>query len=57
MRRILIDHARAREADKRGGRQEQVTLTSVEGWNPIARSEDILALDQVLSKLEKPSVV
>src|SRR5262249_22705191 len=53
MRRILIDYARARGAGKRGGHQEQVTLTTVEGWNPIARKEDILALDQVLSKLEK----
>jgi RNA polymerase sigma factor (TIGR02999 family) len=53
MRRILIDHARARIAGKRGGIQEQVTLTAVEGWNPIARNEDILALDIELSKLEK----
>lgn len=52
MRRILIDYARARIADKRGGPQEQVTLTAVEGWNPIAQIEDILALDMVLSKLE-----
>ena len=53
MRRILIDHARARIADKRGGLQEQVTLTAVEGWNPVAQNEDILALDIALSKLEK----
>ena len=53
MRRILIDYARARVAEKRGGQQEQVTLTAVEGWNPIAQNEDILALDQALSKLEK----
>ncbi len=53
MRRILIDYARARLADKRGGPQQQVRLTAVEGWNPIAHDEDILALDQALSKLEK----
>jgi RNA polymerase sigma-70 factor (ECF subfamily) len=53
MRRILIDYARARIADKRGGLQEQVTLTAVEGWNPIAQNEDILALDIALSKLER----
>ena len=53
MRRILIDHARARVADKRGGAQERVTLTAVEGWNPIGQNEDILTLDQALSKLEK----
>jgi RNA polymerase sigma-70 factor, ECF subfamily len=53
MRRILIDHARARIADKRGGDMERVTLTAVEGWNPIAHFEDVLMLDQALSKLER----
>jgi len=52
MRRILIDHARARVADKRGGVQQRVTMTAVEGFNPVAYSEDVLALDQVLTKLE-----
>jgi RNA polymerase sigma factor (TIGR02999 family) len=53
MRRVLIDHARARIADKRGGVQQQLTLTAVEGWNPIAQNEDVLVLDQALSRLEK----
>ena len=53
MRRILIDYARARTAEKRGGRQERVSLTAVEGWNPVERSEDILVLDEALTKLEK----
>lgn len=53
MRRILIDHARARIAGKRGGEQERVSLTAVEGWNPVGQSEDVIALDQALSKLEK----
>jgi RNA polymerase sigma factor (TIGR02999 family) len=53
MRRILIDHARARLAEKRGGELQQVTLTAVEGWNPVAQNEDLLALDQALSRLEK----
>jgi RNA polymerase sigma factor (TIGR02999 family) len=53
MRRILIDHARARIADKRGGIQQQLTLTAVEGWNPILQNEDMLVLDQALSKLER----
>jgi RNA polymerase sigma factor (TIGR02999 family) len=51
MRRILIDHARARIRDKRGGEQRQVSLTAVEGWNPVSRDEDLLDLDQALSKL------
>jgi RNA polymerase sigma factor (TIGR02999 family) len=53
MRRILIDHARARIADKRGGEQQRLSLSAVEGWNPVARNEDLLMLDRALSKLEK----
>ena len=53
MRRILIDHARARITEKRGGDQQRVNLSAVEGWNPVQRSEDIIALDDLLSKLEK----
>jgi RNA polymerase sigma factor (TIGR02999 family) len=53
MRRILIDYARARVAEKRGGTQDRVSLTAVEGWNPVERNEDILALDEALAKLEK----
>jgi RNA polymerase sigma factor (TIGR02999 family) len=53
MRRILIDHARARVADKRGGVQQRVSLSAVDGWNPVAHSEDLIALDKVLAKLER----
>jgi RNA polymerase sigma-70 factor (ECF subfamily) len=53
MRRILIDHARARVADKRGGVQQRVSLSAVDGWRPIEHSEDLLALDHALGKLEK----
>jgi RNA polymerase sigma factor (TIGR02999 family) len=53
MRRILIDHARARVAEKRGGELQQVSLTAVEGWNPVAQNEDLLLLDQALLRLEK----
>jgi RNA polymerase sigma factor (TIGR02999 family) len=53
MRRILIDHARARVRSKRGGVQQQVSLTAVEGWNPVGSDEDLLDLDQALSKLAK----
>ncbi|HEY3455603.1 MAG TPA: sigma-70 family RNA polymerase sigma factor [Bryobacteraceae bacterium] len=51
MRRILIDHARAGIAGKRGGEQQRVTLSGVDGWMPVSDSEDILALDVMLSKL------
>jgi RNA polymerase sigma factor (TIGR02999 family) len=53
MRRILIDYARARNAGKRGGAQKRLSLSDVEGWNPLGRSDDLIALDQALSKLEK----
>lgn len=53
MRRILIDHARARVAAKRGGEQWRVSLSAVEGFNPVRQSEDLIVLDDVLSKLEK----
>jgi RNA polymerase sigma factor (TIGR02999 family) len=51
MRHVLIDHARARERDKRGGGAAQVSLDGVvvaaEG-----RSLDLLALDEALGSLE-----
>ena len=53
MRHILIDYARARTAAKRGGEQERLSLSAVEGWNPVGRNDDLIALDQALSKLEK----
>jgi RNA polymerase sigma-70 factor, ECF subfamily len=53
MRHILIDYARARAAGKRGGEQDRLSLSAVEGWGPAGSSDDMLALDQALSKLEK----
>jgi RNA polymerase sigma-70 factor (ECF subfamily) len=51
MRRLLIDHARARHADKRGGRRIRLSITEIEG---LAAPEpgDLLALDQALGRLE-----
>jgi RNA polymerase sigma factor (TIGR02999 family) len=51
MRRILIDYARAGVTEKRGGGRRRVSLSGVDGWTPVSRDEDILALDQALSKL------
>jgi RNA polymerase sigma factor (TIGR02999 family) len=51
MRRILIDYARARVRSKRGGPLQQVTLTVVDGLNPVEVDEELLDLDQALSKL------
>jgi RNA polymerase sigma factor (TIGR02999 family) len=51
MRRLLIDHARARYADKRGGRRIRLSITEIEGLGAPA-PEDLLALDQALGRLE-----
>jgi RNA polymerase sigma factor (TIGR02999 family) len=52
MRRILIDHARARVADKRGGELQRVPLSDADGWSSLVPSEDLLALDAALAALE-----
>jgi len=51
MRRILIDYARARVAEKRGGPQQRVGLSAVDGAAPAASSEQLLDLDTLLSAL------
>jgi RNA polymerase sigma factor (TIGR02999 family) len=51
MRRILIDHARAGLAEKRGGELQRVSLSGVDGLAPVPLNEDMLALDDALSKL------
>jgi RNA polymerase sigma factor (TIGR02999 family) len=51
MRRILIDYARAGLAEKRGGAQQRVSLSGVDGLAPVPLNEDMLALDAALSKL------
>ena len=50
MRRVLVDHARRRASDKRGGDLHRVTLSgaAAEGTPEIA---DVLALDQALNRL------
>jgi RNA polymerase sigma-70 factor, ECF subfamily len=51
MRRILIDHARARVARKRGGPQQRVGLSAVGGATPAPSSEKLIDLDTLLSAL------
>jgi RNA polymerase sigma factor (TIGR02999 family) len=50
MRRILVDHARKRRSDKRGGGLERVTLSGIE----VASGDgglDVLAVDAALTQL------
>lgn len=50
MRQVLVDHARRRSADKRGGDQQRVTLT--EGLEPGEPATfDVLELNDALEKL------
>ena len=52
MRRVLVDYARRRVADKRGGEQHQVELE--DGFALTEQqSEEVLALHQALEELEK----
>ena len=53
MRRILIDYARARVAGKRGGQQQRVGLSAVDGTASAASSEQLLDLDALLSVLAR----
>ena len=50
MRQVLVDDARARKADKRGGGQDALTLTASLG-NAERAAVDVLALDQLLGAL------
>lgn len=50
MRQILVDHARARNALKRRGRQNQVPLEEALAMAE-RRSEDLVALDEALTRL------
>ncbi len=50
MRRILVDHARAKQADKRGGDRQRVPLETVENVR-IAAPDELLILDETLLAL------
>ena len=52
MRRILVDHARAHQAKKRGEGSDVVTLDS-EIFATKERAPEILALDEALEKLSR----
>ncbi len=56
MRRVLVDHARARRSGKRGGDQRRVPLTGIEPPTPAsqpgrAAPVDLMALDEALGRL------
>src|SRR5262245_24021221 len=50
MRRVLVDHARARAAEKRGGAATRVTVGEASAIRED-RTEDVLSVDQALTRL------
>ena len=52
MRRILVEQARRKQADKHGGGRLRLDLPE-DLAAPEARSDDLLALDEALSRLER----
>jgi RNA polymerase sigma factor (TIGR02999 family) len=50
MRNLLVDSARARRANKRGGAYRQVTLDDAVAFKE-ARAVDLIALDEALTRL------
>lgn len=57
MRRVLVDYARARNADKRGGGQEHIPLEVAEAeaaeFLGVAAADELLALDAALDDLAR----
>ena len=53
MRRVLVDHARAHRADKRGGHDVRVSLDRALGLAARGDSLDLVALDDALDTLAK----
>ena len=51
MRRILVDHARARQTRKRGAKRVMISLTDAADTSSDASIADILAIDDLLTRL------
>ena len=52
MRRILVDHARKKNREKRGGNAETIALDEMMVGDKDGKSVDLLALDEALDRLE-----
>ena len=53
MRQVLIDHFRAHQAEKRGGGQAALSISSVADMADNSDPAGILALDDAIFRLEK----
>jgi RNA polymerase sigma factor (TIGR02999 family) len=52
MRRILVDYARSRNAQKRPGKRVTISLADIKGFGKRP-DEDLVALDEALTRLEQ----
>ena len=52
LRRVLVDHARRVNSEKRGGDVTKVSLLESDGAGSVALDERLLAVDQALERLE-----
>ena len=53
MRRVLVDYARTRKRQKRGGEREPVPLEDVEAFLSDEEAEEILSLEDALQRLAR----
>lgn len=53
MRRVLVDHARGRHRQKRGAAPERVPLDEVEWMLNDEEAEELVVLDEALTRLEE----
>lgn len=53
MRRILVDHARTRHREKRGGNAEDILLDDALMIGSPQKNVDLIALDEALVRLER----
>jgi RNA polymerase sigma factor (TIGR02999 family) len=56
MRRILVDEARRKGSEKRGGERERMGLEEAEAFAPMA-NQDLVALDEALRGLESEDAI
>jgi RNA polymerase sigma factor (TIGR02999 family) len=52
MRSVLVDHARARQTDRRGGDSQRVTYT-LSALGEVSMDADLLTLDALLQRLQR----
>lgn len=53
MRRILVDYARTKKREKRGGDAVKLPLEEIENISGKEKGVDLIALDEALERLEK----